>query len=82
MTRPVLQNILRLIKENGRGEFDIIDAYGVRACKQTQYNIPFVHKSLQYYNDFVWTVTRLNGYMNYSLKAVGLPLKAVGLPLN
>ena len=29
--------------------------------------IPFVHKSLQNYNDFVWTVTRLNRYMNYSL---------------
>ena len=28
--------------------------------------IPFVHKSLQNYNDFVWTVTRLNRDMNNS----------------
>ena len=27
---------------------------------------PFVHKSLQNYNDFVWTVTRLNRDMNNS----------------
>ena len=28
--------------------------------------IPFMHKSLQNYNDFVWTVTRLNRDMNNS----------------
>ena len=36
----------------------------------------FVHKSLQKnYNDFVWTVTRLNRDMNYSLTAVGLLIR-------
>ena len=40
--------------------------------------IPFVHKSLQNYNDFVWTVTRLNRYMNYSLAAVGLLIRKPG----
>ena len=33
--------------------------------------IPLVHKSLQNYNGFVWTVTRLNGDMNYSLRRLG-----------
>ena len=40
--------------------------------------IPFVHKSLQNYNDFVWTVTRLNRDMNYSLAAVGLLIRKPG----
>ena len=35
---------------------------------------PF-HKSLQNYNDFVLTVTRLNGDMNYSLAVVRLPIR-------
>ena len=39
---------------------------------------PFVHKSLQNYNNFVWTVTRLNGNMNYSLAAVRLPIRKPG----
>ena len=37
-----------------------------------------MHKSLQNYNDFVWTVTWLNGYMNYSLAAVRLPIRKPG----
>ena len=39
---------------------------------------PFVHKSLQNYNDFVWTVTQLNRYMNYSLAVVGLLIRKPG----
>ena len=40
--------------------------------------IPFVHKSLQNYNDFVWTVTRLNGDMNYSLRRLGYRIRKPG----
>ena len=43
-----------------------------------RFPIPFVHKSLQNYNDFVLTVTRLNGYMNYSLAVVRLPIRKPG----
>ena len=39
---------------------------------------PFVHKSLQNYNDIVWTVTQLNRDMNYSLAAVGLLIRKPG----
>ena len=37
----------------------------LRAIRHLCFN-PFVHKSLQNYNDFVWTVTRLNRDMNNS----------------
>ena len=39
---------------------------------------PFGHKLLQIYNDFVWTVSRLNRDMNNSLEAVRLPIKKPG----
>ena len=39
---------------------------------------PFGHKLLQIYNDFVWTVSRLNRYMNNSLAAVRLPIRKPG----
>ena len=40
--------------------------------------IPFVHKSLQNYNDFVWTVTWLNRDMNNSYSACRLPIRKPG----
>ena len=40
--------------------------------------IPFGHKLLQIYNDFVWTVSRLNRDMNNSLEAVRLPIRKLG----
>ncbi len=39
---------------------------------------PFGHKLLQIYNDFVWTVSRLNRDMNKSLAAVRLPIRKPG----
>ena len=39
---------------------------------------PFSHKLLQIYNDFVWTVSRLNRDMNNSLAAVRLPIRKPG----
>ena len=47
------------------------------ACVDVDLN-PFGHKSLQIYNDFVWTVSRLNIYMNNSLAAVRLPIRKPG----
>ena len=39
---------------------------------------PFGHKSLQIYNDFVLTVSRLNRDMNNSLAAVRLLIRKPG----
>ena len=40
--------------------------------------IPFVHKSLQNYNDFELVVTRLNGDMNHSEAVVRLLIRKAG----
>ena len=39
---------------------------------------PFGHKLLQIYNNFVWTVSRLNRDMNNSLAVVRLPIRKPG----
>ena len=50
----------------------------MEALSKTSQFIPFGHKLLQVYNDFVWTVSWLNRDMNNSLAAVRLPIRKPG----
>ena len=49
-----------------------IHTYTLHVC------IHFMHKSLQNYSDFAWTLTQLNGDINYSFMAVRLTIRKPG----
>ena len=71
-----LTNIIRRTKFTTNTPLSC-NRWGEGAAIIVLYN-PFGHKLLQIYNDFVWTVSQLNRYMNNSLAAIRLPIRKPG----